>query len=273
MTAHRDRPRICLIDDEQWLDRASAQALGFAARRLAADPVGVVFAARDPSVELAGPSGRPFSVLACAVLASLADLQADALAPSWLVRVRTCLALHFPGANLRLYFDCPGLLIWEPGRRLFAILPGPAAKQAHSAAEKTHSVIIGCRLADFPHLGLRGRSAGRSTCVSCPARGDRTSGPTPPGRSRPCPPLPRRGPCGDDRRREGHQRPDRTPGREGLTWQHVREGWPRSARRPPSLTNVRLTSATSSDGDRLESPPANLRSEHQCRLSLFAARA
>ena len=48
------RPLICVIDDEQWLDRASAQALGFAARRLAADPVGLVFAARVPGSELAG---------------------------------------------------------------------------------------------------------------------------------------------------------------------------------------------------------------------------
>ena len=47
-------PLICLIDDAQWLDQASAQALGFAARRLAADPVGLVFAARDPGTELAG---------------------------------------------------------------------------------------------------------------------------------------------------------------------------------------------------------------------------
>ena len=49
-----DQPLICLIDDEQWLDHASAQALGFVARRLAADPVGLVFAAREPGAALAG---------------------------------------------------------------------------------------------------------------------------------------------------------------------------------------------------------------------------
>ena len=49
-----ERPLICVIDDEQWLDRASAQALGFVARRLAANPVGLVFAAREPGSELAG---------------------------------------------------------------------------------------------------------------------------------------------------------------------------------------------------------------------------
>jgi len=49
-----ERPLICIVDDHQWLDHASAQALGFAARRLAADPVGMVFAARDPDHELTG---------------------------------------------------------------------------------------------------------------------------------------------------------------------------------------------------------------------------
>jgi DNA-binding CsgD family transcriptional regulator len=50
----RERPLICIVDDQQWLDRASAQALGFAARRMAADPVGLVFAARVPGEDLAG---------------------------------------------------------------------------------------------------------------------------------------------------------------------------------------------------------------------------
>ena len=43
-----ERPLICVVDDQQWLDRASAQALGFVARRLAADPVGLVFGTRVP---------------------------------------------------------------------------------------------------------------------------------------------------------------------------------------------------------------------------------
>ena len=49
-----ERPLFCVVDDEQWLDQASAQALGFVARRLAAEPVGLVFAARVPGEELAG---------------------------------------------------------------------------------------------------------------------------------------------------------------------------------------------------------------------------
>jgi DNA-binding CsgD family transcriptional regulator/tetratricopeptide (TPR) repeat protein len=49
-----ERPLVCIVDDQQWLDHASAQALGFAARRLAADPVGLVFAARVPGEDVAG---------------------------------------------------------------------------------------------------------------------------------------------------------------------------------------------------------------------------
>src|SRR4051812_32289849 len=38
---------VCLVDDVQWLDRASVQALAFVARRLLAERIAFVFAVRD----------------------------------------------------------------------------------------------------------------------------------------------------------------------------------------------------------------------------------
>jgi predicted ATPase len=42
-----DCPLRCVVDDAQWLDDSSAQALAFVARRLVAEPVGPVFATRS----------------------------------------------------------------------------------------------------------------------------------------------------------------------------------------------------------------------------------
>src|SRR6266508_6257590 len=52
--AAEEQPALCLVDDAQWLDGASARALAFVARRLLAERVAIVFAAREPGDVLAG---------------------------------------------------------------------------------------------------------------------------------------------------------------------------------------------------------------------------
>ena len=68
-----ERPLVCVVDDAHWLDRASAQALTFVARHLAAKPAAVVFAVRDPG------AGRDLTGLAELVVRGLADGDARAL--------------------------------------------------------------------------------------------------------------------------------------------------------------------------------------------------
>jgi hypothetical protein len=74
-------PLLCVVDDVQWLDRASARALAVAARRLEADPVALSLAGRELG-ELAGAAG-----LTEVRLAGLPDADARALLvsvlPGW----------------------------------------------------------------------------------------------------------------------------------------------------------------------------------------------
>lgn len=49
-----EQPVLCIVDDAQWLDQVSVQTLGFIARRLLAEPVGLVFAVRDQPELLSG---------------------------------------------------------------------------------------------------------------------------------------------------------------------------------------------------------------------------
>src|SRR2546421_2281986 len=69
-----EQPLLCVVDDEQWLDRASADVLAFVARRLDRESVGLIFAARAASDQLAG--------LPELVVGGLSDADAGALLDS-----------------------------------------------------------------------------------------------------------------------------------------------------------------------------------------------
>src|SRR6185369_4882663 len=69
--AAAQRPLACVVDDCQWLDQASAQALAFAARRIQAEGVLLAFAAREP--------GQDFDGIPGFMVGGLRDLDARAL--------------------------------------------------------------------------------------------------------------------------------------------------------------------------------------------------
>jgi DNA-binding CsgD family transcriptional regulator len=71
--AAEDRPLICVVDDHQWLDTASAQALAFAARRLGTESVGLVVATRVVSTDLSGLAKLPVRGLPVADAEALLD--------------------------------------------------------------------------------------------------------------------------------------------------------------------------------------------------------
>jgi DNA-binding CsgD family transcriptional regulator/tetratricopeptide (TPR) repeat protein len=119
------QPLVCVIDDEQWLDRASAQALALVARRLGAESVGLVFGARTVSAELAG--------LPEMVVAGLAPEDARTL-------LRTTLAVTVGAAVV-------DQIIEETGGNPLALLELPKGLTAGELS------------AGFGVLGVRGLSA------------------------------------------------------------------------------------------------------------------
>jgi DNA-binding CsgD family transcriptional regulator len=108
------RPLLCLVDDAQWLDQASAQALAFVARRLDAESVALLFGTRDRAGD-GGMEGLPGLVLA-----GLADADARAL-----------LASALPG---RLDAQVRDRIIAESGGNPLALLELPRGLTAAELA-------------------------------------------------------------------------------------------------------------------------------------------
>jgi predicted ATPase len=145
-----ERPVVCLVDDAQWLDRAPAQVLAFVARRLAADPVGMVFAARAPGHELSGLPELAVAGLSAEDARSLLD---SALRSPVDERVRDLIVAETRGNPLALLELPRGLSPAElaGGFGLLSALPGAVSlpgrieesfrRQLESLPEETRRLL------------------------------------------------------------------------------------------------------------------------------------
>ena len=78
-----ETPLVCLVDDAQWLDEASAQVLAFVARRVSAERVALLFGLRDAGTgAVGGEDGQPFAGLPALQVDGLGEDDASGLLTS-----------------------------------------------------------------------------------------------------------------------------------------------------------------------------------------------
>lgn len=173
-----DGPLLCLVDDAQWLDRASAQVLAFVARRVAAERVVLVFALRDPDeIAVDAFTGLPElrlqglgtsdarALLATAVRAPLDDLVRDRIVAEARGNPLALLELPRGAPPVRLAggFELPDVLSVprrvEDGFRRDAdsMPPDTQLLLLVAAAEPTGDAALLWRAA--AHLGIAGEAA------------------------------------------------------------------------------------------------------------------
>ena len=171
-----EAPLLCLVDDAQWLDQASAQVLAFVARRVAAEQLALVFAVRDhdsgdtdpltglPELRLEGlGEADARSLLAAAVRAPLADDVRDRIVAE--SRGNPLALLELPrGAQLVGGYELPDarsvpLRVEDSFRRRSATLPAETQLLLLvAAAEPTGDAALLWRAAD--ELGIVRGAAG-----------------------------------------------------------------------------------------------------------------
>ena len=158
-----DQPLLCVVDDAQWLDQASAQALGLIARRLVAESVALVLAARVGSdeLELAGlpelvveglRDGDARALLGSVIRGPLDDLVRDRIVaetrgnPLALLELPRGLTPHTPPLAGRLEDSFQRRLASLPARTRQLLLV--------AAAEPTGEPVLVWRAADRLGIGV-----------------------------------------------------------------------------------------------------------------------
>ncbi|GAA1368740.1 helix-turn-helix transcriptional regulator [Catellatospora chokoriensis] len=161
-----DEPLLCLVDDAQWIDHASLQALAFVARRLQAEPVALIFAVREPAEPPVLPG------LAEMTVSGISDTDARALLASVLrvpldPQVRDRLVAEAHGNPLAL-LQVPRSLapaepaggFWHPeGRSATSRLESAYLQQVQSLPQDTRQLLLIAATDPTGDAGLLWRAA------------------------------------------------------------------------------------------------------------------
>jgi tetratricopeptide (TPR) repeat protein len=160
-----DGPLVCLIDDAQWLDRASAEALVFAARRLGAEGIAINFAARDHEAPFPTPGLPELQVgrLDAASAVALVAEHGGAELPSG---ARDRILAEAQGNPLglieltRAYRHTPAVARLGPGAlALTDRLQQAFAGQVRQLAEPTQTLVLVAAAEGSGDLGVVGEAA------------------------------------------------------------------------------------------------------------------
>ena len=172
--AAAEQSLLCVVDDEQWLDRASAQVIAFVARRLGAESIGLVYGTRTLSDELTGLPQLKVEGLGKADARALLD---SALTAKVDQQVRDQIVAEAHGNPLALVelpreltaaqlaggFGLPGAVVLPSSaegmfRRRIEALPAESRRLLIlAAAEPTGDPVLLWRAAD--RLGIRAAAA------------------------------------------------------------------------------------------------------------------
>ncbi|WP_312030391.1 LuxR C-terminal-related transcriptional regulator [Actinomycetospora sp. TBRC 11914] len=173
--AAAEQPLLCVVDDEQWLDRESARTLGFVARRLGSEAVGLVVATRAGGDHLAGvpelgvdglPEGEARALLDAAFPGPLDERARDVIVAETSGNPAALLELPSP-LELAGGFRLPGAMPAAPRiedglRRRLAALPSPAHRLVELAAtDPTGDPVLVRRAAE--RLGIPHQAAGAAS--------------------------------------------------------------------------------------------------------------
>jgi DNA-binding CsgD family transcriptional regulator len=175
------RPLLCVIDNVQWLDRASSQVLTFVARRLLAEPVGLLAAAREPGADFHGwpellvqglPADDARELLGSVIRGPLDERIRERIIaetggnPLALLELSSDLINTEPGGGFRLPPGCPALphRIEDSFRRRFRALPAVTRRLLLvAAADPTGDPVLLWRAAGRLGIGPEAAAPAEAT--------------------------------------------------------------------------------------------------------------